>query len=296
MTNTALQITDFNFYGDTLMALKDNATGEIYTAINFVLRGIGFTEIQIRKRRDKWLSNPVISKGVLKFNIPTQGTDQKRSPTYNYDYKDTYCISIRKLPLALAKINITPKMKSNQPELSQKLELYQDKCADVLAAIFIDNHSTNDINLDLLTQAFAKTISDSLQPLYEEISSLKTLQANLQSQLPKKTFSHWTSKMFPKYQLLMDYFDISRKELYRQLFLEFQNTYPDIDLNQEQEDYCFENGLCRCFTMDVIENSKTLQILFEQMVDSLLVKYKLSSPNEQAIKMRTIFDDDTLSA
>lgn len=285
MTNTALQVTDFNFYGDILMALKDNATGEIYTAINFVLRGIGFTERQTTHIRSKWLNDSVISHGVQNF-VTHDELDR---------LQDTYCISVRKLPLALAKINITPQMRSNQPELSQKLELYQDKCADVLAAIFVDNQSINEINMDLLTTTFAKTISDSLQPLYEEISSLKASQANLQSQLPKKTFSHWTSKMFSKYQLLMDYFDISRKDLYRQLFLEFQNTYPDIDLNQEQEDYCFENGLCRCFTMDVIENSKTLQILFEQMVDSLLVKYKLSSPNEQSVKMRTIFDDDNLS-
>ena len=44
MTNAALQVTDFDFYGDKLIDLHDNATGEIYTAINSVLRGIGFTE------------------------------------------------------------------------------------------------------------------------------------------------------------------------------------------------------------------------------------------------------------
>lgn len=46
--NAALQVTNFNFYGDELIALKDNATGEIYTSINSVLRGIGFTERQIK--------------------------------------------------------------------------------------------------------------------------------------------------------------------------------------------------------------------------------------------------------
>lgn len=46
--NTALQVTNFNFYGDELIALKDNATGEIYTSINSVLRGIGFTERQLK--------------------------------------------------------------------------------------------------------------------------------------------------------------------------------------------------------------------------------------------------------
>lgn len=40
-------------------------------------------------------------------------------------------------------------MKQTQPELATKLELYQDKCADVLASVFIDKKSTNAINADL---------------------------------------------------------------------------------------------------------------------------------------------------
>lgn len=35
-TNTALQVTKFDFYGDSLIAIRDNATGEIYAAINFM--------------------------------------------------------------------------------------------------------------------------------------------------------------------------------------------------------------------------------------------------------------------
>lgn len=44
MNNTALQTSTFDFYGDELIALKDNSTGEIYTAINSVLKGIGFID------------------------------------------------------------------------------------------------------------------------------------------------------------------------------------------------------------------------------------------------------------
>ena len=90
MTNsTALQVTNFNFYGDELIALKDNATGEIYTSINSGLRGIGFnTDRQIQYQRDKWIKDRSIVKGVSKFVIPTQSGNQ-----------DTNCISIRKLPL-----------------------------------------------------------------------------------------------------------------------------------------------------------------------------------------------------
>lgn len=102
--NTALQVTNFNFYGDELIALKDNATGEIYTSINSVLRGIGFTDKdQIRRRRDKWINDIVVSKGVVKFNIPTQEVVSKNDTTL-FDEKDTYCISQHKLPLALERV------------------------------------------------------------------------------------------------------------------------------------------------------------------------------------------------
>ena len=71
INQTALQVIDFNFYGDNLIALRDNATGEVFTSINSVLKGIGFTDRnQIRKRRDKWINDSVISKGITIFNIP----------------------------------------------------------------------------------------------------------------------------------------------------------------------------------------------------------------------------------
>lgn len=54
--------------------------------------------------------------------------------------------------------------------------------------------------------------------------------------------------MFPKYQLLTDYFHISNEELYKHLFNEMKNTYPDIDLNQYVDDYCYEKHLDSCYT------------------------------------------------
>ena len=167
-SQTALQVTDFNFYGDELIALKDNATGEIYTAINSVLKGIGFIDKdQIRKRRDKWINDPVISKGVVKFNIPIQEVVTKNDTTL-LD-KETYCISQHKLPIALAKINITPKMKQTQPELASKLELYQDKCADVLASIFIDHKNVSYMNIQPITEAL-NTITNTFTTLTQTMT------------------------------------------------------------------------------------------------------------------------------
>lgn len=292
--NTALQITNFNFYGDELIALKDNATGEIYTSINSVLRGIGFTDkVQIRKRRDKWINDIVISKGVVKFNIPTQEVVTKNGTTL-FDEKDTYCISQHKLPLALAKINVTPKMKQNQPELASKLELYQDKCADVLASVFIDHKTTDQIIMQPILDTlntFTKTVNDTLLSLNERMSKLEESQEQVQKSLPKKRFSYWSSKMFPKYQLLMDYFGIDKnKDLYKQLYKEFHNTYPDIEINQVVDDYCYDNKLDSCFTLDAIEHDKTVRKLFESMVDGLLEKYDLISENV-TVREKTIFDD-----
>ena len=135
-----------------------------------------------------------------------------------------------------------------------------------------------------------RMMTDIMRLIQQDISSIKEQQLQAQKQIPKKTFSRWTSKMFPKYQLLMDYFDIDRKELYHNLFLELQNLYPDIDLVQQQEDYCFENGLENCYTMDVIEHNKDLRTLFEHMVDDLLDRYKLKSDsNEEYTIRKTIF-------
>lgn len=148
--------------------------------------------------------------------------------------------------------------------------------------------NNNSINMQPLIDTLT-TLSQSIATIQQDISVLKEQQQSIQKQLPKKRFSSWTSKMFPKYQLLMDYFDIGRKELYHNLYIELQNTYPDIDLSQEQDDYCFENGLDSCFTLDVIEHNRNLRMLFTSVVDNLLEKYNLAAQSEP-VRRTTIFD------
>ena len=116
------------FYGAELLAVQDKTTGKIYAGINSVLRELGFDEKQTEYRRDKWKNDKILNKGTLKFSGTLLGL-----PTG----KDTWCIDIKKLPIALAKIEITPKMEKELPELSDKLEHYQECCADVLAEAFL---------------------------------------------------------------------------------------------------------------------------------------------------------------
>lgn len=122
-----LVIKNVEFCNTELLAIQEKETGKIYAGINCILRELGFDDGQIRYRRDKWIDDKSIGKGVRKFLHPyTDGGLQ-----------ETYCIDVMKLPLAIAKIEITPKMEQNIPDLSKKLEKYQDECADVLAAAFL---------------------------------------------------------------------------------------------------------------------------------------------------------------
>lgn len=292
MKNTALQTSTFDFYGDELIALKDNSTGEIYTAINSVLKGIGFTDKnQIRKRRDKWINDVVISKGICIFNIPThEGVPKNGTPMNN---QETYCISQRKLPLALAKINITPTMKRNQPELVSKLELYQDKCADVLASVFIDNQNVNTLNMDLLSATISTAITTALQPINERLYQLEYSQKN-RYLLENKYPSAWYRKIAPKYKMLMEYFGCTRSELYSSIYKELEDTY-NVDINQIHEDYCYENHLLKneCYAMDAIEHNKQLRDAITLLIDGSLVKYGLQTEEQlKNFKRKTLFDTE----
>lgn len=122
-----LTVKNVPFCGTELLAVKEKESGKIYAGVNPILRDLGFDERQIEYRRNKWISDKSISKGVQKFSYPSE----------KGGVQEGYCIDIMKLPLALAKLEITPKMEKEMPDLSVKLEDYQDRCADVLAEAFL---------------------------------------------------------------------------------------------------------------------------------------------------------------
>ena len=143
-------------------------------------------------------------------------------------------------------------------------------------------------------QALAQSVNNLVQKIDNKFDSLEarvsTLENTTPKSLPKKQrFTYWQSKMFPKYQALAEYFEIQLKDLYKNLYREFQNMYPDIELNQIVDDYCYENKLETCYTLDAIEHDKTVRVLFEKLVDTLLEKYDLVLHKEKLV-VATIFD------
>lgn len=144
-------------------------------------------------------------------------------------------------------------------------------------------------------QALAQNVNTLVQKIDSVFNSLESRIATLednnttQKALPKKRYTYWSSKMFTKYQALADYFEISYKELYKNLYRELENRYPDIEVNQIVDDYCYENHLETCYPLDAIEHNRRVRILFEQLVDNLLEKYNLATPKENFV-VSTIFD------
>lgn len=279
-TKTALQVTDFDFYGDSLVALKDNSTGEVYTAINSVLRGLGFKDEQVRYQRSKWINDISISKGVLKFNIPTNKGNQ-----------NSECINSRKLPIALAKINITKRMIRDYPNITHRLELYQDKCADVLASVFIDKQNISNIDMKPITDSLNKIVA----LLENQESRISKLEESQQASLPeptyRKPYNPWFRKMSPKYTSLEEHFHINRGSLYRNILNELENLY-DMDTQQIQADYLYENNLTSCYPLEPYEYSPKYRDMIEQIVNSNLIKYGIASENDPITSKKhiTIFD------
>ena len=264
-----LQTTTFEFHGDELIAIKDESTGEIYTSINEVLRGIGFANEQVRYQRSKWIKDKSISKGVLKFNIPTNGGSQLSE-----------CISTRKLPIALAKINITKRLLKDYPNITERLEIYQDKCADVLASVFIDKQQP-DINSAATNNTLAE-ILHTLKSLVVEVDSIKSNIANNQNNniLVDNTSSKkpepinckvWFESLQPKYNLLkVKYYANSHRRIYSIIYNVMKVDYS-VDFDILQEEYCNKHNVEKCYIQEAIFDNYKIRKLYEETINKLLI-------------------------
>lgn len=159
-----LAIKEVEFNGDVLLAAQEGSSEKIYVAITEVCDGIKLT----KKQRDRQVENTqndiVLSKGVK--NLPLKFGGQVRN---------VVAIELEFLPLWLAKISITPKMKKDKPEVVEKLVDYQLNVKDVLANAFVHE----------VTQIIPKTYKESLQALLAQIEENEALEAENKIMQPK---------------------------------------------------------------------------------------------------------------
>lgn len=103
-----LEVKRVPFMGTDLMAAKDES-GTIWAGVRWMCDGMGLSKGQ----RDRQITNinadSVISKGAANLRLPTSGGKQS-----------VLCLKLDFVPLWLAKINITPAMQAETPELARR--------------------------------------------------------------------------------------------------------------------------------------------------------------------------------
>lgn len=107
----------------------------------------------------------------------------------------------------------------------------------------------------------------------------------------KKPYNPWFAKMQPKYQLLEEYFNITRGRLYKNILKEMENIY-NIDTNQIQADYCYENNIPSCYPLEPYEFKQKYRDMIESIVNDNLIQYGIASEDDPitSTKHITIFN------
>lgn len=141
------------------------------------------------------------------------------------------------------------------------------------------------------------SISDSMTNMKNDIDTRLTKLEEQNNSVPaiettyKKPYNPWFAKMQPKYKLLEEYFDITRGQLYKNILWELENLY-DVDTQQIQADYCYENNLTSCYPLEPYEFIPKYRDMIEQIINSNLIKYGIASEDDPitSTKHITIFD------
>lgn len=138
----------------------------------------------------------------------------------------------------------------------------------IIKSLQILIQAQNDMNqaISLLYDRYNTDVAQ----LNERLTTLENKMSILET-LPNKKMPYWTSVMIPKFKRIMMKYDIDDyKTLYRKLFEKFEEQYPNKDLNQMIDDYCHNNNLKNCMTMDALAYDKEYRSLFNEMVDAIL--------------------------
>lgn len=150
----------------------------------------------------------------------------------------------------------------------------------------------------ITTSVLANTlnsIAESVNTINSRLSKLEETQnqqiLELSENKYRKPYNPWFAKIQPKYILLEEYFDITRGQLYKNILLELENLY-DIDTQQIQADYCYENNINSCYPLEPYELVPKYRDMIENIVNSNLIKYGIASETDPitSTKHMTIFD------
>ena len=171
-----LEIKRVPFLGTELMAARDEV-GQIWAGVRWMCDGLGLSKGQMQRQVTNISGDKVLSKGVANLQLPTSGGRQS-----------VLCLKLDFVPLWLAKISITPTMESDNPELADRLEQYQLRAKDVLAAAFLPAvHKEPKSAMELLrlqSQAMFE-LDERVNVLEDKLENQMTIDRGQQRELQK---------------------------------------------------------------------------------------------------------------
>lgn len=266
---TGLAIKDVEFNGATLRAAQDTEN-IIWVGVAWVCQGLGLTKGQMQNERKKIQTDEVLSQGERNFVLPTEGGNQ-----------ESLCIKLDFLPLWLAKIHITPKMKRENPQLANKLITYQLKAKDVLAEAFLYNKEETNPSVLEYEQKIDR-LESKIDKMYEDIGTLAKMFLDWKETTDKKTLplaadrnTSWKPSMYEKMDhICANTSDFKKRADIMKWIYRYINKNYGVVWDQEVREYK-ERNKTRVLpsTIDVVQDKPIIKSIFESVLADLEYKY-----------------------
>lgn len=125
-----LETKEIPFYDDTLLGVKDE-NGEIWLGVKKTCLSIGLTEDQGRRQIKNIQESLLFKSNCVKFDTVQNEGNRKVK-------RKVVCLREKFVPMWLAQISLTPKMKQENPEAVDKLLRYQLEATEVLHTAFYE--------------------------------------------------------------------------------------------------------------------------------------------------------------
>ena len=186
-TNIGFDVKTVNFQNSELIAAKDSETGTVYVGVSWICNGIGFTKGQKDYQVEFVQKDYTLSRGCRL--LPAGVFDQ---------YNQALALELEFLPIWLAKINISSKIKTDNSELAERLFSFQLKVKDVLAEAF------NLKNKDISTMSSLEVLKEH-QKLVAEYHQMVVIAIEKEEKIIElKLILSEKDKILEKYKLQFD--------------------------------------------------------------------------------------------
>ena len=278
-----LAVKDVNFNGATLRAAQD-VNNITWVGVSWICNGIGFSKSKKDTQIQKIQSDSLLRGGCLKFQA---GVFDENN--------DTLALKLDYLPAWLFKINITPKMQKDDPELADRLLEYQLKAKDVLAEAFLvekkeeivpvaQNTQTIQLQMPTYDDQFAE-LNRKIDKMYSDMGKLAKiiLEGSKTIAIPEKKINNnisvgtieekfWKQKIYGMIGNLLQksnkFSDV--KEVMKYIYDYMRKNYG-IVWEQESREYMEGNDcVTRPNTIDIVYNNETYRSIFESVLTDLI--------------------------